>query len=229
MRIGVRTAAAVAAILISAGDASAQQSIYVFGGSSQTWREPGWLQQSIDDDGPDKKPRPSVLAGAGWWVKPRLAIEGSIEFQRRQTLSWHYSYMANRDFSTTDRDTPILGHLRFAPLRGKHVSVEALIGGGLTWHGTESFVLRECSPIFPTSCVTPNPTPKLSIYGTLEWTVSGGVDVPIRLAHNVVLSPTARLLRARRRQYLTSDGFRGPYSGPGLMPSIGLTLRWTPR
>ena len=92
-------AAAISAVLITAGDARAQ-SIYVFGGTSQTWREPGWRQQSIDDHGPDTKPTPSIVAGAGWWVTPRLGIEGSIEFQRRQTLSWHYGYMSNNDLRT---------------------------------------------------------------------------------------------------------------------------------
>jgi hypothetical protein len=167
------------------------------------------------------------MAGAGWWVKPRVGIEGSIEFQRRQTLSWHYSYMADQDLSTTDRDTPILGHVRVAALRAQPVSVDALIGGGVTRHGTESFALRNCSPVFSTICTTPDPPASAGTYGTWEWALSAGVDVPIRLSDHVRLSPTARVLYAHRRPYLTSDNFRGPQSGPGLMPSIGLTLRWT--
>ena len=221
-------AAAISAILITAGDAYAQP-IYVFGGTSQTWRKPGWRQQSIDDQGPDTKPTPSVLAGAGWWVSPRLGIEGSIEFQRRQTLSWHYGYMSNNDLSTTDRDTPILGHLRLAALRAKPVSVEVLIGGGVTWHDTHSFGIRRCGVVSPFTCVTQDPPADAGTYGTLEWALSTGVDVPIRLGDHVRLSPTARILYARRRDDLTATGFRGPASGPGLMPSIGLTLRWTSR
>ena len=104
MRHGTTIAAAISAILITAAEAHAQ-SIYVFGGTSRTWRKPGWTQESIDDHGPDTKPTPSVVAGAGWWVTPGLGIEGSIEFQRRQTLSWRYGYMANA--TSTDRDTPI--------------------------------------------------------------------------------------------------------------------------
>jgi hypothetical protein len=220
------TFAALAALLIGAGHPHAQ-SIYVFGGTSQTWREPGWRQRSFDDDGPDTKPTPSILAGAGWWVTPRIGLEGSIEFQRRQTLSWHYGYMSNLDLSTTDYDMPILGHLRLAPLRTRRVSVDALIGGGLTWHGTKSFVIRECDRVFGTSCTMPNPPTGPSTYGTWEWAMSVGVDVPIRLADHVHLSPSARVLYAHRRPYLTADNFRGPLTGPGLMPSIGLTLRWT--
>jgi hypothetical protein len=56
-----------------------------------------------------------------------------------------------------------------------------------------------------------------------------GVDVPIRLSDHVALAPSVRLLYAFRRDYLTNAGFRGPGSGPGLMPSVGLTLRWTAR
>jgi hypothetical protein len=222
----LRLAAALAAMLVGTTRLQAQ-SIYVFGGSSQAWREPGWEQQSFEDQPPDKKPTPSVLAGAGWWVKPRAGIEGSIEFQRRQTLSWHYGYMANRDFSTTDYDTPLLGHLRLAAVRGKDVSLDVLIGGGVTWHGTRSFVLRECNPVFTTNCTTPNPPTEADTYGTWEWAFSSGVDVPIRLADHVALAPTARLLYAHRRPYLTAHDFRGPGTGPGLMPSVGLTLRWT--
>ena len=227
MRHGMRTLAALAALLISAGHAQAQ-AIYVFGGTAQTWREPGWRQQSIDDLGPERKPTPSLLAGAGWWLSPRVGLEGSIEFQRRQTLSWHYGYMSNNDLSTTDRDTPILGHARLAVVRASRMSVEALVGGGMTWHGTRSFLIRECDRLFGTSCTTPNPpTEAGSGYGTWEWAFSTGVDVPIRLADHVELSPTARVLYARRRPYLTATDFRGPLSGPRLMPSIGVTLRWT--
>ena len=228
MRHGMTIAAAISAILITVGNAHAQ-SIYVFGGTSQTWREPGWQQQSIDDHGPDTKPTPSVVAGAGWWVKPRLGLEGSIEFQRRQTLAWHDGYMANRYLRTTDRDTPILGHLRLAALRAKQVSVEGLIGGGVTWHDTQSFVVQECNRTFPVNCVTVNPPADAGTYGTWEWAFSTGVEVPIRLGDHVRLSPTARVLYVHRRDYLTATDFRGPVSGPGLMPSIGLTLRWTPR
>jgi hypothetical protein len=228
MRYGMTTIGALAALLIGAGHARAQ-SIYVFGGTSQSWRAPGWRQQSIDDDGPDRKPTPSVVAGAGWWVKPRLAVEGSIEFQRRQTLSWHYSYMGSEDLSTEDGDTPILGHLRLAAVRGRHVSVDTLIGGGATRHGAQSFVLRQCSTVVSTNCTTLSPPGKVSPDGSWEWAVSGGVDVPIRLADHVQLAPTARVIYAHRRPYLTSNTFRGPESGPGLMPSIGLTLRWTSR
>jgi hypothetical protein len=228
MRHGMTTAAAISVMLITAGAAHAQ-SIYVFGGTSQTWRKPGWTQQSIDDHGPDTTPTPSVVAGAGWWVTPRLGIEGSIEFQRRQTLSWRYGYMANQDMSTTDFDTPILGHVRLAALRAQQVSIDLLIGGGVTWHGTRSFVVRECSRTFPVTCVTLDPPADADTYGTWEWALSTGVDVPIRLGDHVRLSPTARVLYALRRDYLTATDFRGPASGPGLMPSIGLTLRWTPR
>ena len=224
----MKIAVAISAILIAAGDAHAQ-SIYVFGGTSQTWREPGWQQQSIDDHGPDMKPTPSVLAGAGWWVTPRVGIEGSIEFQRRQTLSWHYGYFANRDMSTTDGDTPILGHVRLEALRAKQASIDLLIGGGVTWHDSQTFVVRECSQTFPVTCVTLDPPKGLSPYGTWEWAFSTGIDVPIRLGDHVRLSPTARVLYAHRRPYLTATDFRGPASGPGLMPSLGLTLRWTPR
>jgi hypothetical protein len=226
MRHGMRAAAALAAILIHAGPAHAQ-SVYVFGGTAQTWREPGWQQQSLEDPGPERKPTPSLLAGAGWWVTPRIGIDGSIEFQRRQTLSWHYTYMGNKDMSSTDYDTPILGHLRLAVLRAKHVSLEALVGGGVTWHGTKTFVLRECSPVFTTTCTTPDPPTEADTYGTWDWAFSTGVDVPIRLADHVQLSPTGRILYAHRYEYLTATDFRGPRSGPGLMPSIGVTLRWT--
>jgi hypothetical protein len=228
MRNGLRIGATLAALLIGAGDAAAQ-SIYVFGGTAQVWRRTGWRQQSIDDLGPTTKPTPSVLAGAGWWLKPALGIEGSIELLRRQTLSWHYGYMADTDLSTEDHDVPILGHLRIAPLRARHVSLEALIGGGLTWHGIESFVIRQCSPVFSRDCSTPNPPTSAGTYGTWEWTFSSGLELPIRLTDHVTLAPSARVLYAHRRRYLTPTDFRGPASGPGRMPSIGLTLRWTPR
>ena len=119
--------------------------------------------------------------------------------------------------------------MRVVAVRGKHVSLEGLVGGGLTWHDTESFVLQDCNTNFPPACVTPNPPTSADTYGTWEWTLSGGVDVPIRLSEHVALAPTVRLLYAYRRPYLTATDHRGPASGPGFMPSIGLTLRWTAR
>ena len=58
---------------------------------------------------------------------------------------------------------------------------------------------------------------------------SAGVDVPIRLSARVALTLTARLLYAHRREYLTRDLFRGPDCGSGVMPLLGVTLRWTVR
>lgn len=222
----LRLAFGLVVVLLTASVSEAQ-SVYVFGGARLAWRKTGWQQQSSDDLPPERKPVPTIVVGVGWWITPWLAVDGSVEFQRRQTLSWHYGYLGNKDFSSTDRDTPILGHVRMAAARDKQVSIEALVGGGLTWHGTESFVLRDCTTTFPPACVAPDPPTKAATYGTWEWLFSSGVDVPIRLAEHVTLAPTVRLLYAKRRDYLTNVDFRGPASGPGLMPSIGLTLRWT--
>jgi len=225
---GLRLAFGLVVVLLTAS-ASEAQSLYVFGGAGLTWRKTGWQQQSADDLPPERKPVPTLAVGGGWWITPRLAIDGSVEFQRRQTLSWRYTYFDNNYFSSTDRDTLILGHVRIVAARGDRVALEALVGGGLTWHGTESFVLQDCNTNFPPTCVTPDPPTKADTYGTWEWVFSTGVDVPIRLSDHVTLAPTVRLRYADRRPYLTATDHRGPASGPGFMPSIGLTLRWTAR
>ena len=85
-----------------------------------------------------------------------------------------------------------------------------LIGGGVTWHDTHSFGIRQCGLIPPVTCVTQDPPTDLHHYGTGEWAFSTGVDVPIRLGDHVRLSPTARILYAHRRDYLTATDFRGP-------------------
>src|SRR6187549_3065321 len=107
---GLRLAFGLVVVLLLTAAISEAQSFYVFGGAGLSWRKTGWQQQSIDDVPPEHEPVPTLVLGGGWWIKPWLAVDGSIEFQRRQTLSWRYAYFDNKYLSSTDRDTPILGH-----------------------------------------------------------------------------------------------------------------------
>ena len=205
------------------------QSVYVNGGMALTWRQAGWRGQTPTDVKPGPEPVTTLSVGGGWWLNGTVAVEGSIEFLRAQSLSWRYTYFANRHMSTTDRDTPILGHVRFRAAQLHRISIEPVLGGGVTRHAAQSFVLEECATPGSPTCTTvtpPRPSPEDASW---EWSVSGAMDVPIWLSTNVAVAPTARLLFVNRRQYLTSDGFRGPDSGHGLMPSVGLQLRWTHR
>jgi hypothetical protein len=194
-----------------------------------TWREPGWRQQTATQVEPAHEPMATLLLGGGWWLNRTVALDGSIGLVRRQSLSWNYSYMSNLHISTTDRDMPILGHARIRLTPNSRMSVEALVGGGLTRHVAESFVLANCPRFGSSPCTTLTPPQQRPEAATWEWTVSAGVDVPIHLSARVALTPTARLLYAHRREYLTPDLFRGPDCGSGVLPLLGATLRWTGR
>jgi len=221
----VRTALVLAAFVATAAAADAQ-SLYVEGGAALTWREPGWRQQAIDDTAPTHTATETAVFESGWWLTPSLALEGSIQIQRRQTLSWRYAYMSVSEESSTDRDVPIVGHVRGVAYRRGSVSIEPLVGGGFSRHQSESFTLVSCGSSGVT-CVPVMPPRQSGASSTWEPLVSAGVDLPIRAATALHVVPTARLLYMHRRPYLTSVDFRGPSSGLGLMWTIGLALRFS--
>lgn len=215
--------------MLGVAAAAHAQSLYINGGMALTWREAGWRPQAPTDVKPASQPVTTLVAGGGWWLNRTVAVDGSIGILRAQSLSWRYTYFANRHISTTDRDMPILAHVRFRAARLHRISIEPVLGGGVTRHAAQSFVLEECGTSGSPTCTTVNPPRQSPEDVSWEWTVSGGIDVPVWLSTHVAVAPTARLLFVHRRHYLTSDGFRGPDSGPGLMPSVGLQLRWTRR
>ena len=205
---------------------AAAQSPYAAVGAGLTWREPGHHGEGID--GPGHSATESVLFEGGWWITPSIGVEGSVQLQRRQTLSWIYSYTSRMDESATDRDMPIAAHLRGMLWRRRRLSIEGLIGGGFNWHRAESFTLVHCGGNFGSGpCVAVTPPETSDVEASWEPLLSGGLDLPIRAASHVYLVPTARLVYVRRREFLTGYEFRGPGNGSGLMWTGGLALRWS--
>ena len=179
------------------------QSVYINGGMGLTWRETGFRPRTPADVKPGPEPVTTLLLGGGWWLKETVALDGSIGFLRRQSLSWQYSYFANRHISTTDRDMPVLALIRIRATRLQRISIEPVLGAGITRHVAQSFVLAECGVFEPTTCTPVSPPRPSPENATWEWTASAGVDVPVWLSAHVALTPTARLSYVRRRHSLT--------------------------
>jgi hypothetical protein len=168
-----------------------------------------------------------VAIGAGLWFQPDLAVEGMLTVHRQQSFPWHYGYMSSSDQLSTDRDVMLVGYLRIAPLRGRRVSIEPLIGGGINWHRGQSFMTARCGSFaIPGPCVPVTPPTLGNSLTTGEWMASLGADVALRLSARVALAPGFRLDMVRRRQYLTVFDHRGPSSGGGMMPGFAITLRY---
>jgi hypothetical protein len=205
--------------------------VYLTGGWIESWRQPAWAPAHATPSPPPASPVPSLTVGGGVWLRSGVGVEGTIGFQRQQTFPWHYGYLFDRnsDELATDRDVPLVGVLRLAPARGEPVSVEAIAGGGISWHRGESFTTADCGPgSRPMPCVPVTPTLSDSVT-TAEWMATFGADVVFRLSWRVAITPGFRIDLVRRRQYLTGYDHRGPYSGGGVMPAFSITARYTIR
>jgi hypothetical protein len=209
--------------------AAAQDRFYLTGGFASSWREPAWVMSLATPSQPPAAPVPAAAIGAGLWFQRDVAVEGMMTVHRPQSVPWHYGYQfgGNSDQLTDDRDLLTVGYLRIAPMRGRRVSIEPLVGGGVNWHRGQSVMTAGCGTgSTPAPCVpvTP-PTPSDSLT-TGEWMASLGADVALRLSTRVALAPGFRLDMVRRRQYLTGFDHRGPASGGGMMPGFTVTLRY---
>ena len=228
--MGVRSVLLLALVLSgTATRAAAQDRFYVTGGFATSWREPAWVMSPATPSQPPASTVPAAAIGAGLWFQPDLAVEGMMTVHRQQSLSWHsgYQFGGNSDQLTNDRDLLTAGYLRIAPMRGRRVSIEPLVGGGINWHRGQSVTTASCGTgSMPTPCVpvTP-PTPSDSLT-TGEWMVSLGADVALRLSARIALAPGVRIDMVRRRQFLTGYDHRGPSSGGGMMPGFTVTLRY---
>ena len=214
-----------AAILAVAASASAQTvPVYVSGGYAAGWRQPPHDSET--------EPVPSVVHNlvfaAGAEIKPWFGVEGSLSFSlTEQSLAWKQLYLFKccSDQVTSDRDTTALVYFRFAPACQRRMCIEGRVGTGFNIHHVEDTQITQCSPSSPTSCAPfSDPTPTTT--NNMEWTVAFGADFPVTLSQHVTVAPTVRFLLIKRPQFLTTWDHRGPDSGNGFVPTVGVALTW---
>jgi hypothetical protein len=173
---------------------------------------------------------PAATVGAGLWVTPHTALEGSIGISRAQSVPWQWRYLFGGTASNqiaTDRDVPVLGTVRVSPRRGQRVSVEPFLGGGYNFHRSRSSIIATCGPAAnPTACVPLDTPTESDALTTAEWLIAVGADVPIQVSRRCEVLPGVRFMFARRRQYLTGYNHRGPEIGGGSLPGFGVTVRY---
>jgi hypothetical protein len=172
---------------------------------------------------------PGAIVGGGVWLQRHVAIEGVADFHRAQPVRWHFGYLfaPNSDQLTNDRDAAVVGYVRIAPMRGRRVSVEPTVGGGISWHRAASVITADCGPgSRPTPCLPVTPPAPSDTYTTAEPVVALGLDVAVRVSARVALTPGFRLLTVRRRTYLTGYAHRGPASGRGVLSGFAVSLRY---
>ena len=231
MTASFRIAVLLTAIVgCSGAPAVAQDRLYATGGWTTIWREPSWFPSFATPSPQPAASVPAVVAGAGVWLERHIAVEGTVTFYRAQSFPWHHNYLfgGNSDERATDRDVPVVGYLRIAPMRGYRVSIEPVVGGGFSWHRGVSFRTADCGTgSRPTPCVPVTPPRRNSAVSTAEWLAAVGADVAVRLAPRFDIAPGFRVSTVRRRQFLTSYDHRGPYSGGGLLPAFSVTVRYS--
>jgi hypothetical protein len=221
----------LALIFVSCGvaQAAAQGRVYLTGGWTTTWREPGWFMSFATPSPAPAAAVPSVTIGSGLWIWRDVAVEGTLAVQHTQSIPWHFNYLfgGNSDQLTKDRDLPLAGYLRFAPMRGHRVSIEPIAGGGVSWHRAASFVTADCgSGSRPTPCVPVTPPRPGDTFTTAEWMAGFGVDVAFRVSSRIAIAPGFRVSMIGRYLYLTGFDHRGPLSGGGVMPGFAVTTRY---
>jgi hypothetical protein len=225
-----RCAAVFAALVLALAAPSAGQDVYIVGGTALTSRAPGWAPSLATPEAPPGSIVPSISGGAGIWLGD-AAIEASISMLRAQSIAWHFGYLfGNRgDKITADRDLPVSGLVRVAPLRHRTVSIEPLIGGGVSFHRAATMTTADCGSgsIVTQVCVPITPPRDDEVNTTADWMFTAGADVAIRASPHLAIVPGVRGSFVKRAPYMTGYGHRGPASGAGHLWSIGVTARYT--
>jgi hypothetical protein len=213
----------------TAAPAMAQQRVYITGGAAVTSRESGWSPSLATPSAPPAAIVPSFAGGAGVWLSPNVAVEGTLSMTAAQTIAWHYGYLFDEtgDKVTQDRDVPLLGVIRIAPMRHRTASIEPLIGGGITFHRGATVTTSDCGhgTVF-TACVPVTPPRPDEVNTTADWMMVFGVDVAIHVSPHLSVAPGFRAGFAKRDLFMTGYDHRGPYSGGGYLWSIGVTARY---
>lgn len=219
----------VAALVLTCAIADARaQELYVIGGWQTNRREPGWKPSPQTPSQPPPSSVQSVAMGAGVWLSPDVGVEGSFGVYRAQSIAWHYSYMSAADELTDDRELPLIGLIRIAPMWRRRVSLEPVLGGGLSLHRATTVMTADCGDSYTTKgCVPITPPMSTDVFTSHDWLVAFGADVAVRVSPRFSIVPGARFTAARRQLYLTSFRYyRGPYSGGGFMWGIGVSGRY---
>jgi hypothetical protein len=114
-----RLATLFVAVLLIARPSYAQREAsvrpYVIGGWSTASRDRGNFPDSLAEVGPHRSLVPSLRLAAG----VRVRLEGEVDVQAGQSFPWRHSevQLAITEQQTTDRDTPVVGYVRFARMR----------------------------------------------------------------------------------------------------------------
>src|SRR3954468_28381 len=220
----------MALVLIgSAARASQGQDLYITGAAAVNSRAPGWTPSLATPSGSEASNVASVTGGVGVWVR-QVGLEGAVSITRAQPIAWHYGYLfgGNADEITYDRDVPLLGLVRVAPLRWRTVSPEPVIGGGVTLHRGATYVTADCgSGSNPKPCVPVTPPRAEEVKNTPEWTLIFGADVAFRASSRVSVAPGFRVSYIGRPVFMTWFDHRGPYSGGGHVWGVGVTARYS--
>jgi hypothetical protein len=149
-----------------------------------------------------------------------------------QSISWFFGYAFAETGAkrTDDRDVPLTGVVRLAPLRHRAASLEAVGGGGITFHRGTTFSTSDCGyGQEPTPCRTLTPPHFDEVWSSVEPIATFGADLALRASRRVAITPGFRGNYARRPVYMTGYDHRGPYSGEGYFWTIGVTVRYSVR
>jgi hypothetical protein len=118
-----RLATLFVAVLLIARPSYAQREAsvrpYVIGGWSTASRDRGNFPDSLAEVGPHRSLVPSLRLAAAVRVRPWLGVEGEVDVQAGQSFPWRHRevQLAITEQRTTDRDTPVVGYVRFARMR----------------------------------------------------------------------------------------------------------------
>jgi hypothetical protein len=205
------------------------QELYLIGGVAANSRSPGWYLSESTPAAPAASNVISVTGGLGVWLPHDVAVEGSLSITEAQPIAWHYAYQfgGNADELTYDRDLPLIGLVRIAPLGRRSLSIEPVAGGGVSLHRGATFITADCgSGSQPTPCVAVTPPRRGDVQTTADWTLTLGADLAIRVSSRLSLGPGFRVNYIRRELFMTGFDHRGPYSGVGHLWGIGITARY---
>jgi hypothetical protein len=214
-----------AAVLAVATSASAQTvPVYVSAGYAAGRRQP----PATSHDDPMASVVHNLVFAAGARITPWLGVEGSVALSlTEQSVAWKQLYMSGccTDRVTSDRDTTALVYFRFAPPCEGRMCIEGLAGTGFNVHHVEDLVVARSSILTPSIWVPVSGEPPTTTNG-LEWTLAFGADFPVTLSQHFTVAPTVRILLIKRPQFITGWDHRGPHSGSGLIPTVGVSLTW---
>lgn len=214
---------------VTAAHSNAQE-LYITGGAAVNSRAPGWYPSLSTPSAPAASKVVSITGGMGIWLPHDVAVEGSLSITGAQSIVWHYNYLfgGNADELTYDRDLPLSGLVRVAPLRRKSISIEPVAGGGMSLHRGATFITADCgSGSRPTPCVPVTPPRPGEVQTTADWAVTFGADVAIRVSSRMSVAPGFRVNYIRRELFMTGFDHRGPYSGGSHLWGIGVTARYS--